>query len=86
MSKGEIRGLIGGIYHNDDGTIICKISKNDFGAAIEFADFEANCFYTLQVSEDKKVKFDWGTLDQSMLDEMNKDDNFFDDTRKDDNG
>lgn len=88
-NSSEIRGLKAGMYISNDGSLLCKVSKNDFGCSIEIGDLDANSFYAVHINEKQEVKFEIGTLDET--ENLNYDDllispNDFSDERKDENG
>lgn len=88
-NNAEVRGLKAGMYISDDGSLLCKVSKNDFGCSIEIGDLDGNSFYAVHINENQEVKFEVGTLDET--DNLNYDDllidpNNFSDERNDENG
>lgn len=73
--KGEISGLKSGIYMSDDGSLICKICKTDYGNHIEFADLDGNVFYAVCIDEKNSATFEVGDIVEELHDEMRKDEN-----------
>jgi len=57
--KGEVRGLMTGTYHSDDGSVFLNVSRADNGVMIEVVDKDADTFYAFVVDKKKSV-FEFG--------------------------
>lgn len=61
--KSEIRGLPSGDFFSKDESILLRIKKTDNGVIIEFADFDADTYYSATIDENRKCKFEWGNVE-----------------------
>lgn len=73
--KGEVSNLKAGIYHSDDGSMLCKICRSDYGIHVEIADLDGNIFYATTIDENGKAKFEFGNITDTMIDDQRKDEN-----------
>jgi len=63
--KREIRGLKAGRYWSEDGTVVLRLVKSDKGVLIEIGDLDADIYYSVEIDENSKPKFEVGQITPS---------------------